>query len=101
MLWHNFFWHIPRLTRHTLGAKIDILFINILETTLTAQYTKREDKMTFLVELSRKLDNLKYFITILWEAKGLEVNKYSQLSQKLATAGRMLGKWIQSMLPKE
>lgn len=88
---------MPRLSRYTLGVKIDKLFTELLEITLTAQYAKRENKRIFLEGLSQKLDNLKYFITILWEAKGLDANKYGQLSQKLTTAGRMLGKWLQSI----
>lgn len=93
-MWHRFLVNIKRLNRHTLGAKIDNLFTDILEITLTAQYMKHDQKRAFLQELSRKLDALKYFITILWEAKGLDTNKYSQLSGKLGSAGRMLGKWI-------
>ena len=77
--------------------KVDNLFTEILEIVLTARYTKRENKKIFLEEISRKLDNLKFFITLLWETKGLDANKYGQLSQKLATIGRMLGKWIQSL----
>lgn len=77
--------------------RVDNLFTEILEVGLTARYTRREDKKKFLEELSRKLDNLKFFVTLLWEAKGLDANKYAQLSQKLATAGRMLGKWTQSL----
>lgn len=88
---------MPRLTRYTLGVKIDKLFTDILEITLTAQYAKRENKQSLLEELSQKLDNLKYFITILWEAKGLDAAKYGRLSQKLNSAGRMLGKWLQSI----
>ena len=101
LLWHNFLPHLPRLSRYTLGVKIDKLFIEALELSLTAQYTRREDKLTFLKQFNRKLDNLKFFITILWEAKWLDANKYAQLSQKLATAGRILGKWIQSIPPEE
>lgn len=97
LLWHNFFVNLPRLERYTLGVRVDNLFTEILEIVLTAQHTKREDKKIFLAELSRKLDNLKFFVTLLWEAKGLDANKYGQLSQKLATAGRMLGKWIQDL----
>ena len=95
MLWHNFLPHVPRLTRYTLGVKIDNLFIELLEITFTAKYAKREEKLRFLEELSKKLDNLKFFITLLWEAKGLEAAQYGQLSQKLTTAGKMLGKWLQ------
>ena len=94
-MWHSFLPHLPRLTRYTLGVKIDNLFVELLENTFTAKYAKREDKLNFLEELSRKLDNLKFFITLLWEAKGLSANKYSQLSQKLTTAGKMTGKWLQ------
>ena len=86
---------MPRLSRYTLGVKIDELFINILELSLTAQYTKREDKLTLLQQLNRRFDTLKFFTTLLWEAKGLDASQYGQLSQKLTTAGKMLGKWIQ------
>ena len=97
MLWHNFLINLSRLERYTLGMRVDNLFTEILEIVLTARYTKRENKKIFLEELSRKLDNLKFFVTLLWEAKGLNAGQYSQLSQKLAAAGRMLGKWMQSI----
>ena len=89
MLWHNFLPHLPRLSRYTLGVKIDNLFVELLEITLIAKYAKKEDKLTFLETLSGKLDNLKFFITLLWEAKGLDAGKYAQLSQKLINVGRM------------
>ena len=86
---------MPRLTRYTLGVKIDNLFVELLEITFTAKFARREDKLSFLNELSKKLDNLKFFVTLLWEAKGLEATQYGQLSQKLTTAGKMSGKWLQ------
>lgn len=88
---------MPRLLRHTLGIKVDQLFTSILEITLAAQYAKREEKKILLENLSRNIDALKFFITLLWEAKGLDANQYGQLSQRLSTAGRMLGKWLESM----
>ncbi|MBI5071941.1 four helix bundle protein [Candidatus Falkowbacteria bacterium] len=97
MLWHSFLTHLPRLTRYTLGKKIDELFVNILELALTAQYTRREDKLNFLLQLNRKLDNLKFFVAILWEAKGIDTGKYARLSQKLSSAGIMLGGWIKNL----
>lgn len=95
LLWHNFLPHVPRLSRYTLGVKIDELFMNILELAQTAQYTKREDKLIFLQQLNRKFDTLKFFITLLWEAKGLDASQYGQLSQKITVVGKMLGKWLQ------
>ena len=97
LLWHNFLPHVPRLSRYTLGVKIDELFIHILELALTAQYTKREDKLIFLQQLNRKFDALKFFITLLWTAKGLDASKYAQLSHKLSSAGIMLGGWIRKI----
>jgi len=96
-LWHSFLIHLPRLSRYTLGAKVDNLFTDILELALTAQYTRRDEKRAFLEKLSRKLDQLKFFITLLWEAKGMDAGKFGQISGKLGTVGRMLGKWIQSI----
>ncbi len=95
LLWHNFLPHVERLSRYTLGVKIDNLFIELLEITFTAKYAQRENKLAFLDELIRRLDNLKFFVTLLWEAKGLDATKYGQLAQKLATAGKMSGKWRQ------
>lgn len=97
LLWHNFLIHLPRLSRYTLGAKVDNLFTDILELALAAQYTRREEKRAFLEKLSRKLDQLKFFITLLWEAKGIDTGKYGQISGKLGMVGRMLGKWMQSI----
>lgn len=97
LLWHNFLVHLPRLTRYTLGVKIDSLFTDLIAVTLTAQYTKREEKLPLLLAINQKLDHIKYFITILWEAKGLEANQYSQLAIKLTEAGVMLGGWIRKL----
>lgn len=96
-MWHNFLQHLPRLTRYTLGVKIDNLFSDLVAMTLTAQYAKREQKLTVLLQLAQKLDHLKFFMTILWEAKGLEANQYSQLAGKLTEAGVMLGAWIRKL----
>ncbi|MFA6423838.1 MAG: four helix bundle protein [Candidatus Magasanikbacteria bacterium] len=96
-LWHGFLIHLPKLTKHTLGTKIDNLFTDIIELTLTASYIQRTEKIIFLEKISKKLDTLKYFITILWEIKGLNTNKYSQLSGQLITAGKMMGGWIKEM----
>ena len=100
-MWHSFLPHLPRLTRYTLCIKIDNLFSDLLAVTLTAQYTKREAKLALLIQISQQLDYLKYFITILWEVKGMETSQYAPLSQKLSSTGKMLGKWIQSISQKQ
>lgn len=77
--------------------KIDNLFTDLIAITLAAQYAKREGKLPLLIEISKALDRLKYFITILWEAKGLDSKKYAQLVQKFSDVGTMLGGWIRKL----
>jgi len=97
LLWHSFLPHLPRLSRYTLGVKIDDLFTKILELTLTAQYTKREEKIVFLQQLSRQFDTLKFFITLLWEARALDENKFSQITRNLSSIGIKIGGWIRTI----
>ncbi|MBI4135576.1 four helix bundle protein [Candidatus Uhrbacteria bacterium] len=81
--------------------KIDNFFTDLIAITLTAQYTKRAEKLSLLIQISQRLDYLKYFITILWEAEGIDTTKYTQLAQKLTSIGNMLGRWMQSIPKKE
>ena len=69
--------------------------------THTAKYAKREEKIMVLEKLSHKLDNLKFFMTLLWEAKGIDAKQYGELSQKLANIGTMLGGWIKQLCPQK
>ncbi len=92
-LWHSYLVHLPRLTRFTLGTKIDAYFIECLELSLLAGYAPRESKSAYLRKLSAKLDCLKFFLKILWELKALDQNKYISLSALLAEAGKMVGGW--------
>lgn len=91
MLWQGFLNRLPRTIRYTIGAKIDILFTDLIAIALTGKYAKREEKLILLKQLSIKLDHLKYFITILWEMKGLDENKYARLATPLASVGKMIG----------
>lgn len=96
-MWHSYLAGVPRLTRYTLGVRIDNLFAELVQVALSAQYAKRSEKLALLEKLSHIFDNLKYFITILWEAKAIDANKHAQLSQRLARVGTMLGGWISSL----
>lgn len=93
-LWHSFLSRLPRLTRFSLGVKIDNLFTDCLELALLAGYANREDKSKIIQKLSAKFDCLKFFLKTLWELGALETKKYSALSLPLAAAGKMVGGWI-------
>ncbi len=92
-LWHGFLTDFPRLSRHTLGAKIDNLFTDTVELILLAGYASKPQKTVLVQRASTKLDALKFFLQVAWELKVLDNKKYLRLSEPLAEVGKMLGGW--------
>ncbi|MDP2593849.1 MAG: four helix bundle protein [bacterium] len=92
-VWHSFFSTLPRSSRYTLAAKIDILFADTIELLLIASYSQRNDKIFLLEKATQKLDSLKFFLQIAWEIKALDNNKYLAVSAPLNEVGKMLGGW--------
>lgn len=96
-LWHEFLAKFPKHSKHTLGTKIDLLFLETIEFIVGANYTDKIEKIISLKRASVKLDLLKFFLQISWEVKSLDNKKYISLSEKLNEIGRMLGGWIKSI----
>ena len=96
-LWHKFLPNIPKDSKYTLGAKIDALFLEVIENIIKAGYSNKVEKEIFLRRTSAKLDLLKFFLQLVWEIKALENKKYISLSEKLDEVGRMLGGGIKSL----
>ncbi len=95
--WQGALNHFPRLTRYTLGSKIDLLFCDVLENILLAAYSPRNEKFSFLRQANMKFDALKFFLTMAWELKYIETKKFGALSAPLSEVGKMLGKWMLSV----
>jgi hypothetical protein len=85
---------MSRDVRHTLGAKIDALLIETMELIFVASYLGRRQKGPYLQRADAKLDLAKFFLYILWDAKGLDDAKYLALSGQFENIGKMLGGWI-------
>jgi hypothetical protein len=96
-LWHEFLPHFPKDSRYTLGAKIDNLFLETLESIVGASYSDKLEKLISLKQASVKLDLLKFFLQVAWEIKSLDSKKYIKISEKLNEIGKMLGGWIKSL----
>lgn len=92
-LWHHLLPHIPRLTRYSLGEKINDLFIELSELVLTASYAAKDQKSPVIQRASVRLDTLKFFLQIGWELKAIDNKKFAELSQPLGEIGKMLGGW--------
>ena len=99
-LWHTHLPNLPRLSRYTLGAKIDLLFTDTIETTLLAAYTVREQKLSILQKANVKLDAIKFFLRLMWEMEKLDHDTYASISAPLGEVGRMIGGWMKDLRQK-
>ena len=100
-MWHGALLHVPRMSRYTIGATIDELFIKSISLSLRANFARRDQKRTIIIEISDTLDQLKYFLTILLELKAIQQNRYADIAQRLVKIGGDLGKWLKSLTPNE
>jgi hypothetical protein len=91
----------PKTERFSLGQKISLLFINVLELTFTASYLKPDQKIIELGKIISRLDILKFFAQLAWENKLIPTEKYTELSKKLEEIGRQLGGWRNGLLKKK
>ncbi len=91
--WFVYYQAIPKLHRHSLGQKIDTLFIEIIEAVAAASFLVKLEKQPYVRLAIRKLDTLKILLMILWETKSLDNKKYLALSIRIDEIGKMLGGW--------
>ncbi len=93
IIWHRNLANLERLSRYTLGEKIDNLFTDTIELILLAGYAQRDQKSIIVDRASTKLDSLKFFLRLMNVAKELPDKKYLEISQPLAEVGKQLGGW--------
>ncbi|MEK7576264.1 MAG: four helix bundle protein, partial [Patescibacteria group bacterium] len=84
---------LPKLHRHSLGQRIDVLFIESVEAIAAASFLSRDEKHPYVRVAIRKVDALKILLMVLWETKSLDNKKYIALSVKIDEIGKMLGGW--------
>lgn len=92
-IWHAHYSNFPRLSKFSLGAKIDSLFTDLIELIFVAGYAGADQKYTLVVRAATKLDLLKFFMQIAWEVRCLDHKKYAALSVFLNEIGKDLGNW--------
>ncbi|MEK7630611.1 MAG: four helix bundle protein [Patescibacteria group bacterium] len=93
LLWYQYYQALPKLHRHSLGQRIDNLFVESIEAIASASFLAREEKRPYVRLAIRKTDTLKILLMILWETKSLDNKKYTALSVKIDEIGKMLGGW--------
>lgn len=93
ILWFSYLQKLPKIHRHTLGGRIDLLWVEIIEAIALAGFLSRQEKLPYVRLAIRKLDALKILMMVLWETKSLDSKQYIILSEKMDEIGRMLGGW--------
>ena len=92
-IWQEILPHIPKSQRQTIGAKINELLLDALESTFLASYTSISKRLDFITSAIIKIDLAKFFLLVGWENKILDDKKYIKLSEKLVEASKMLVGW--------
>jgi len=92
-IWHAHYSNFPRLSKFSLGVKIDLLFTDVIELIFLAGYAGVDQKSAFVARASTKLDLLKFFMQAAWEMKCLDHKKYAALSAPLNEIGKDIGNW--------
>ncbi|MDO8493338.1 MAG: four helix bundle protein [bacterium] len=97
-LWHRILEDFPKKSKYSLGSKIDLLFIEVLEAMYTASYLSKKEKIPFLQRAINKLDTLKFFLQVAWEVDSLDETKFMSLFEPLYNIGQLLGGWRNKMI---
>jgi hypothetical protein len=93
ILWFQYLGILPKTHRHSLGSRIDTLFIESIEAIAVATFLAREEKLPSVRIAIRKLDTIKVLLLVLWETKSFDDKKYIELSLQIEEVGKMLGGW--------
>lgn len=93
MIWVSIVPHITKNSRYTIGNRIENKFLDLLELSYIAYFTKKEEKLEKILQCILSLDTLKFLISVAWEAKIISHKQYGDLALKLNETGRMLGGW--------
>ena len=99
-IWQTYLTHFPKANRFTIGSKIDILFLEAIESAFFASYAQAEEKRILLNKSISKVDLVKLLLQLAWETKALDNKKYAHLSEQFSEIGRMLGGWKRQLLNK-
>ena len=93
ILWYGYYQTLPKLHRHSLGNRVDTLFIEVIEAISVASFLMKDEKRSYVGIAIRKIDTIKILMMVLWETKSFDNKKYVALSDQIETISKMLGGW--------
>jgi len=100
LLWNFLHKNFPKVERLGIGNKIEQSFLSVLELTFLLSYASIDQKIILINRAISKLDIVKFFTQLSWEAKLIPTKQYSEFSIKLEEIGRQLGGWKKGLQTK-
>ena len=98
--WLKLYRKIPKPERFGVGEKIDILFLELFETTYEMRFASAVHELPYLEKAITKIDKIKFLLEIAWENKLINTKHYSELLEQLEGIGRELGGWKKGLTNK-
>jgi len=99
-IWIPIFRNMPKTERSGLGAKIDILLLEILEKLRESIYSNKQQKVSLLNEVNILLDSLRFFLQLSWEIKIISHKKYILIGKEAEEIGKLIGLFRKSFQKK-
>ena len=91
--WQKISNNFPKPFRFGLGARIENLFIDIIELQFIASFLKPQEKEALVAKTITKFDLLKFLTQISWENGYLKDKTYALLSKEFDIVGKELAGW--------
>lgn len=100
-VWHFHLENVSKVSRQTIGTKVDDIFLSLLELIFRATFAyDKFEKLSVVSQAIAKADLLKFFLQIGWEHKVLDHKTYGAIILNLDEVGRMLGGWKKMLQEK-
>ena len=73
------------------------MFLDLLGLSYISYFIEKEEKPQKLSECISQLDVLKFFVSVIWEAKLISHKQYEELATRLDETGKMFWGWKKSL----
>ena len=91
---------IPRTERFGLGARIDNAFLDLLTALRRASFSEPKHKLPMLEISVVKIDDIKFFIQLLWENHLISNEQFIFFGNELEMIGKNVGGWRKEIKKK-
>ena len=85
----------PRTHKFTLGDRIEMIGLDILEALIEATYTR--ERRQHLMRANLGIEKLRYLVRLASDLTLLDRRRYEHAARSLDETGRLIGGWMKSV----